>query len=124
MRNIEMPDDRKTVHEEACEIWDANAGFWDDYMGEEGNVFHRELVAPAAERLLALSPGENVLEIACGSGLFARRMAELGARVVATDVSATFLKRAKGRTAAYADRITFHCADAVDAQQLAALGDN
>jgi 2-polyprenyl-3-methyl-5-hydroxy-6-metoxy-1,4-benzoquinol methylase len=75
------------VRDEVRRIWDTNAVFWDGHMGAEGNVFHRELVAPTAERLLALSPGERVLEIACGSGLFARRMAELGADVLATDVS-------------------------------------
>src|SRR5438128_9887050 len=102
-----MPDDLKAINQEVSEIWDANAAFWDDYMGAEGNIFHRELVAPVAERLLALLPGETVLEIACGAGLFARRMAELGARVVATDFSAVFLERAKARTAPYADRIEF-----------------
>jgi SAM-dependent methyltransferase len=108
---------------ESREIWNANAGFWDDYMGEEGNHFHRELVAPAAERLLSVRPDESVLEIACGAGLFARRLAELGARVVATDFSDAFLERARLRTAAFADRIVLRNADATDLGQLLALGE-
>lgn len=26
--------------------WEANAEFWDDYMGDESNYFHRDLVRP------------------------------------------------------------------------------
>ena len=44
------------------------AGFWDDYVGEAGNDFHRVLIAPTAEQLLALQPGEHVLDIGCGNG--------------------------------------------------------
>jgi len=54
----------------------ANAAFWDRHMGDGGNDFHRELVAPAAERLLGPVAGQTMLEIACGSGLFARRHTE------------------------------------------------
>jgi ubiquinone/menaquinone biosynthesis C-methylase UbiE len=101
--------------------WDAIAAFWDNHMGDAGNDFHRELVAPAAEELLALTPGERVLEIACGAGLFARRMAEIGAIVTATDFSANMLEAAKGRCRNYPDQVTFQQLDAASAEQLAAL---
>jgi SAM-dependent methyltransferase len=110
--------------DEARDIWDANAAFWDAHMGDTGNDFHRQLVAPAAERLLAVRPGETVLEIACGSGLFARRLAELGARVVATDFSRVFLERARVRVGEWAaERIEFCLMDATDSVQLMALGE-
>jgi SAM-dependent methyltransferase len=113
----------QALHAEAREIWNANAGFWDDYMGAEGNAFHRDLVAPSAERLLQVRPEETVLEIACGAGLFARRLAELGARVVATDFSDVFLERARLRTADFADRIVLRNVDATDLDQLLSLGE-
>ena len=75
---METEDSVRALNEESRAIWDTNAAFWDDYMGDAGNDFHRELVAPAAARLLALQPGETVLEIACGAGLFARQMAQAG----------------------------------------------
>jgi 2-polyprenyl-3-methyl-5-hydroxy-6-metoxy-1,4-benzoquinol methylase len=112
------------LRDEVRRIWDANAAFWDGHMGAEGNTFHRELVAPAAERLLALSPGERVLEIACGIGLFARRMAELGAEILATDISPAFLERAKARAGEHADQITFRPLDATDRDQLNTLGED
>jgi SAM-dependent methyltransferase len=121
MANEPTPDNLDTLRAEGRAVWEGNAAFWDDYMGEAGNDFHRELVAPAAERLLALSPGERVLEFACGAGLFARRMAELGATVLATDVSDTFLERAKVRMAQFADRVTFRRVDATVPEELDAL---
>src|SRR5579885_2310031 len=67
------------LHEETRRIWDQNAAFWDSKMSGDGNDFQRILVHPACERLLNLQAGETVLEIACGNGIFARRMAQAGA---------------------------------------------
>ncbi|MGO8951546.1 MAG: class I SAM-dependent methyltransferase [Ktedonobacterales bacterium] len=50
---------------------------------------------PAAGRLLELHPGQLTLEIASGNGVFARKLARLGADIVATDFSDQFLERAK-----------------------------
>jgi SAM-dependent methyltransferase len=113
----------RALNEESRAIWNQNAAFWDNHMGDEGNDFHRELVAPSAERLLDLRPGESVLEIGCGAGLFARQMAQAGAHVVATDFSDVFLERAKARAGEYADRIEFRRVDAIDEAQLLSLGE-
>jgi ubiquinone/menaquinone biosynthesis C-methylase UbiE len=102
--------------------WDTIAPFWDERMGE-GNAFQRRLVGPATERLLELVPGQLVLELACGNGVMARRMAALGARVVATDFSPAFLERARARSGELADRIEYRLVDATDGEQLLALGE-
>lgn len=112
---------QQSLNQEVHDIWNHNAPFWDEYMGE-GNDFQRLLVGPASERLLNLHPDELVLEIACGNGAFARRMAQLGARVVATDFSEKFIERAKARSAQHADRIEYHVVDATNTEQLVALG--
>ena len=111
----------QSFNQEVRDIWNQNAPFWDEYMGE-GNSFQRLLVGPASERLLNLQPDELVLEIACGNGNFARRMAQLGARVVATDFSEQFIERAKTRSTEYADRLEYHVVDATNIEQLLALG--
>jgi SAM-dependent methyltransferase len=118
-----MQKDWHELNDESRAIWNQNAGFWDDYMGEAGNDFHRELVAPSAMRLLALHPGETVLEVGCGAGLFARQMAQAGAQVVATDFSAVFLERAKERTRAVAEHMEFHLIDATNELELLSLGE-
>src|SRR5919112_274011 len=73
------------------EAWEKKAAFWDERMGE-GNAFQRVLIGPATERLLEVLPGETVLDVACGNGVFSRRLAELGARVVAVDFSEKFVE--------------------------------
>lgn len=83
---------------EAQQRWNRNAAFWDDYMGEQSNDFHNLLVRPAMERLLAVEPGDRVLDIACGNGNFSRFLAGLGARVTAIDGSAGMIERARART--------------------------
>jgi SAM-dependent methyltransferase len=69
-----------------------------------------------------LQPGETVLEIACGNGVFSRRMAQLGVHVIATDFSAQFLERARARPSEHADRIEYHLLDATREDQIVALG--
>ena len=82
-------------------IWDANALWWDDTIGN-GNEFQTLLIEPATERLLRPQAGDTILDIACGAGRFARRMADLGAQVLAFDQSEPFITRARERTTASA----------------------
>ena len=111
--------------EEAHKAWEANAAFWDDHIGSEGNAFYRELVAPSQMRLLDLRPGERVLDIACGNGQFARQMAKAGVSVLAFDFSETFIQRAKRHTENERVRgIDYEVANATDDQQVRALGDH
>lgn len=115
-------DELRALTRETQAIWDRKAAHWDERMGE-GNPFQRVLVGPATERLLAIQPGETVLDVACGNGVFAKRLAQLGARVVACDFSPIFLERASARTGAGADRIEHRLVDATDEGQLLALGE-
>jgi 2-polyprenyl-3-methyl-5-hydroxy-6-metoxy-1,4-benzoquinol methylase len=106
------------------DIWNQNAAFWDEHMGPQGNDFHRLLVGPVAERLLQIEPGDTVLEVACGAGIFARRLADLGASVLATDFSERFIERARARSQTYAEQIEFRVLDATDEREFRALGEN
>ncbi|HET9830606.1 MAG TPA: class I SAM-dependent methyltransferase [Vicinamibacterales bacterium] len=103
-------------------IWDANARWWDDRIGG-GNDFQTLLIEPATERLLEVTPGDTILDVACGAGRFTRRLAELGARVVAFDYSADFIARARERTAKDAP-IEYRVIDAANQEDLLSLGMN
>ena len=117
-----MAGARRVSVTETREIWDAKARFWNERMGN-GNDFHQTAVGPAAEELLAVRLGERVLDIGCGNGVLDRRLAELGATVVATDFSPVFLDVAHERTAGlhFADRITWRLLDATDPVALQAM---
>jgi SAM-dependent methyltransferase len=103
--------------------WEDNAAFWDAHMGDHGNEFHRLVVRPAVERLLGDVARRRVLDLACGNGIFALRLAELGARVTATDVSEAMLEHARRRSAALGRAIGFRRCDATDEAALRALGE-
>jgi SAM-dependent methyltransferase len=102
--------------------WDINAAYWDERMGDEGNDWHLTLVRPAVERLLGPVAGLRVLDVACGNGLFARRLAKLEADVLATDASERMLDHARQR-AADVQRIDYRRLDLTDAAALLELGE-
>src|SRR5262245_30874232 len=118
---LESEADFPDLTHESQEIWDRNAQWWDARMGE-GNQWHTLLIAPATEKLLAIRAGETVLEIACGNGQFARRLAYLGAQVVACDFSAAFLDCARLRTNEHSERIDYRRMDVTSLEHMAALG--
>lgn len=116
-------NDNNTANDETRRAWEANAAFWDEKMGE-GNDFANILCWPVLRTLLDPRPGQRILDIACGNGLFSRRLAELGAEVVAFDFSAELIKLARARTPASFSLLTFHVLDATDEQALLALGNS
>src|SRR5688500_1622715 len=49
--------------------WSGEVADWyDRLVGDEGSEYHRHVVHPGVLRLLALQPGETVVDVACGQG--------------------------------------------------------
>ena len=111
------------LNDEARARWDLNAAFWDERMGE-GNKFHRQLLEPALLALLELQPGARTLEIACGNGQLARKLASLGARVVATDFSPNMLAQARAHPQPVNAQVEYRLLDATDGIALHTLEAN
>jgi len=63
---------------------------------------------------LGLAPGASVLDVGCGHGRIARRLAARGARVTGVDVSAPFLDRARADAASAGVDVTFGFGDMRD----------
>ena len=131
--------DLQQANQEAQDAWNQNAAYWNEHIGE-GNDFVEVLIWPATKRLLELQPGQRVLDVACGNGLYARRLAAMGAEVVAFDFAPALIARAVERTGqaagmehatctAYAVRtehaacIDYRVLDATDEGALLALGE-
>lgn len=106
------------LHDDVRSAWDQLAVFWDEHV-EAGKTWQRHLIQPAVERMLQLEPGEHVLEIACGNGEFARRIAELGGSVLATDFSAAMLERARS----HGGDVEYQLVDATHEEELLAFGE-
>lgn len=86
-----------SINEEVKNIWNANAVFWDMKMGE-GNDFHKLLIEPVQLNLLDVQKDDTVLDIACGNGQFSRKLNQLGANVVAIDLSDKFIEIARQKS--------------------------
>ena len=120
-------NDLERANQETRAAWNQNAAFWDARMGE-GNDFVEVLLWPATERLLALRPGERILDIACGNGLTSRRLAARGASVMAFDFAEEMIAHAierttRSRTTEHVERIQYRVLDATDEAALLALGE-
>jgi SAM-dependent methyltransferase len=70
--------------------------FYEPFLADEGTDAQVDLIW----RLLELAPGMKVLDLACGHGRIANRLAERGARVTGQDATPMFLERARGDAAA------------------------
>lgn len=82
-----------TDHEVAPpEAWDAIAAAYDEFVAPgEASLANEGL------RLAGLKPGDRFLDVAAGPGGLSLPAARLGARVLATDWSATMIDRFEGR---------------------------
>ena len=100
--------------------WDALAEWWDDKIGDGNSA--QTVVEEVSERFLELQPGQQVLDIACGAGRFARRMAASGAIITCIDHSETFLNRARQRARSAPGNMTFLRVNTSDRDAMLALG--
>jgi ubiquinone/menaquinone biosynthesis C-methylase UbiE len=93
------PQDTKPPRRSDAEMWDRMAEWWDEKQGEDGDRWHRLLIEPPFERMIGEVNGLRVLEVACGNGRLARRLAHRGASVVAVDASEAMILHAREREA-------------------------
>ena len=116
-----QPGQADALNQEVRDIWNQNALFWDERMGE-GNSFHKTLIEPTQERLLNVCAGQRILDLACGNGQFSRRLVSLGACVLGVDISERMIERARARTTEPDDRVEFRIVDCTRADALISLG--
>ena len=109
------------VNKENKQIWNTNADFWNDKMGADGNDYHRKLIAPSTINFLNLQPTSKILDIGCGNGLFARRLAKKGIAVTAFDFAEGNIRNAKQHDN---KGIDYHVLDATNYDDLVQLGNN
>ncbi len=73
--------------------WDKSATWYQGVTEESGN-YQTELILPNLLRLVAPKTGQKILDLGCGTGLFARAFADKGASVTGLDNSRDMIKTA------------------------------
>jgi ubiquinone/menaquinone biosynthesis C-methylase UbiE len=92
--------------------WEELAAWYDENMGDEGDLWHRTLIDPALLWVLGDVAGQRILDLACGNGYLGRKLARQGARVTAVDASEPIIARARAREEREPLGISYHVADA------------
>ena len=77
------------------DAWDTHAGWWQRHFTDGADPEYEEQILPIVDRELA--GAQRVLDVGCGEGQVARRVAELGTAVVGIDPTAAQLETAATR---------------------------
>lgn len=75
--------------------WDPLAAWYDGWVGKGGSQHHQKLAIPTLLDLLALQPGERVLDVGAGQGVLAPYVVKTGARYTGVEVSPRLLDMAR-----------------------------
>lgn len=86
---------RRTPRSSPPTSWDPLANWYDGWVGKGGSDHHRKLAIPAVLDLLALQPGEAVLEVGAGQGVLAPFIAEAGGRYTGVELGEKMLEFAR-----------------------------
>ena len=113
--------DFDSLNDENRIAWEANAEVWDAKMADSGNDFVNVLQWPVIEPLMNVQRGHKTLDIACGNGLFSRRLAALGVEVTAIDFSSEMIMSAGKYSSS---GITYKVMDVTDESALLTLGEH
>jgi len=92
------PPKKQARHGGPEQGWDQVAGWYDKLVGDKGSDYHRNVILPAAMRLLAPKAGEKVLDLCCGQGVLIPLLLEAKVgRVTGVDASPRLIESAKTR---------------------------
>lgn len=80
--------------DDVAQYWANFAETWLEQTGEAGDFYHRTFIIPSMLRLLGQVRGQQVLDLACGTGIFTRCLARQGAHVVGMELSEKMLGKA------------------------------
>jgi ubiquinone/menaquinone biosynthesis C-methylase UbiE len=92
------------MSEKATTSWGSVAGWYDNVV-ESDDSYQSQVILPNLVRMMDLSKGDEVIDIACGQGYFARAYHQAGAHVVGIDIGEGLIKIAQEKSSKEIDYI-------------------
>ena len=86
---------KKKVSKNTDTSWGNVALWYDEMLEEKENTYQKNVILPNVLRLADIKKGETVLDLACGTGFFAREFFKKGARVIGVDISPELIEIAR-----------------------------
>jgi ubiquinone/menaquinone biosynthesis C-methylase UbiE len=77
--------------------WGKVAKWYDELLDGE-DTYQEQVIKPNLLRILNVQKDEEILDVGCGQGFFAREIAKLGAKVVGIDIGSELIKIAKEKS--------------------------
>lgn len=84
----------------AHDEWNGSVAWYDENMGDEGDLLNRELIRPVVLAMLGDTSGLAVLDCGCGSGYLTAELARRSRRVLGLDFSPDFVALCRRKYAA------------------------
>jgi 2-polyprenyl-3-methyl-5-hydroxy-6-metoxy-1,4-benzoquinol methylase len=90
---VDLEDQLRNYYDRRAGELDELAATYENPIPYKRWFYRRRFEAVMAA--LGAEPGDNVLEVGCGSGYYTRALTELGARVTATDLAPAYVEQAR-----------------------------
>lgn len=75
--------------------WGKVAGWYDQLLEENDDTYQEQVIKPNLLRILSAKSGEEILDLGCGQGFFARELGKLGGKILGVDIAGELIKLAK-----------------------------
>lgn len=99
--------------------WEELSDWYDKKQGDTGDLWHRTLTDPSLLGVIGDCRDKEVLDLGCGNGYLARRLARRRARITAVDSSLKTIKNARARDPKNSLKIRYLHSDASRLDEIA-----
>lgn len=74
--------------------WHKVGKWYNKIVGESGHYYHEHVILPNLQKLVTIKPGENILDLGCGQGVYARSLPK-GVNYLGLDLGKSLIEEAK-----------------------------
>lgn len=92
---VELITSKEKEELEPDTSWGGVAKWYNRHLEKEDDTYHTKVIFPNVLRLLKDMQGKKVLDMACGQGIFAERLRDVGAFVTGVDIGKDLITIAK-----------------------------